>query len=252
MIHSDKTILQEKGPVLLALETSGVCGSIALVTERQCLGEYTLCSKQTHSRRLLVGIEWLLGEVGFDWKKIGGVAVSLGPGSFTGLRIGLSTAKGLAMATGIPLLGVAALDGLAAQLAHAASLICSVLDARKQEVYTAFYRSGPAGVERVSDYMVLPPATLAAMISEPVLLVGDGAFAYEELFRERLGDALVIAPGEIYFPRAAAIGQLAFSKWQRQEFLEPASAVPLYIRPSEAEMNLKNRTPPEGCRPASG
>jgi tRNA threonylcarbamoyladenosine biosynthesis protein TsaB len=252
MIHSDKPHRPESEPVLLALETSGMCGSIALVTQRQCLGEYTLLSKQTHSRRLLGGIDWLLREAGLDWTEIGGLAVSLGPGSFTGLRIGLSTAKGLAMAAGIPLLGVAALDGLAAQLAHAAPLICPVLDARKQEVYAAFYRPGPVGAERVSDYMVLSPAALAAKINESVILVGDGAVAYEELFRKQLGETAIIASGVIYFPRAAAIGQLAFSKWQKQEFLEPASAVPLYIRPSEAEMNLKNRTLQEGCQPASG
>jgi tRNA threonylcarbamoyladenosine biosynthesis protein TsaB len=251
LISHGKNPSSKGEPVLLALETSGICGSIALVNQRQCLAEYSLHSKQTHSRRLLVGIDWLMAEAGLEWADIGGVAVSLGPGSFTGLRIGLSTAKGLAMAASKPLLGVAALDGLAAQLVHAAPLICPVLDARKQEVYTAFYRSGPAGAERVSDYMVLAPGDLAAMIREPVVLVGDGAVAYEELFRERLGETATIASGVIYFPRAAAIGQLAIDKWHRQEFLEPAAAVPLYVRPSEAEMNLKNRIQTEECPPAS-
>jgi tRNA threonylcarbamoyladenosine biosynthesis protein TsaB len=229
--------LQQEGPVLLALETSGPCGSIALVTGRECLGEYTLQSKLTHSRRLLAGIDWLLGEAGLAWGQIGGIAISLGPGSFTGLRIGLSTAKGLAMATGAPLLGVSALDGLAAQLAHAAVPICPVLDARKKEVYAAFYRNGPGGqAERTSDYMVLPPAALMAMISEPTLLVGDGAAAYEESFRERLGGMALLPPAQLYFPRAAAIGLLALVKLEQGESLDPADAVPLYIRPSEAEL----------------
>jgi tRNA threonylcarbamoyladenosine biosynthesis protein TsaB len=224
-------------PVLLALETSGMCGSIGLVSPNRCLGEYTLQSRRTHSRRLLDGIVWLLGEAGLEWREINGIAVSLGPGSFTGLRIGLSTAKGLAMAAGVPLLGVAALDGLAAQFAHSSSLICPVLDARKNEVYAAFYRCQAQGLpRRVSDYMVLPPERLAAMISEPVLLAGDGALQYEELFQNRLGEKATIASGSLYFPRAAAIGSLALSKWAQKDFLDPAGAVPLYIRPSEAEM----------------
>jgi tRNA threonylcarbamoyladenosine biosynthesis protein TsaB len=223
--------------VLLALETSGMCGSIALVSKQQCIGEYSLHSRKTHSRRLLAGIDWLLGEAGLDWDEIGAIAISLGPGSFTGLRIGLSTAKGLAMASGLPLLGVVGLDGLAAQLGHASTLICPVLDARKNEVYAAFYRCRAAGLpERVSDLMVLPPAALAAMISEPVVLVGDGAILYEELFQQKLGELAIVAPGTIYFPRAASIGRLAFAKWARKDFLDPAGAVPLYIRPSEAEM----------------
>jgi tRNA threonylcarbamoyladenosine biosynthesis protein TsaB len=230
--------MQPEGPIVLALETSGMCGSVALVTEKSCLGEYSLASKLTHSRRLLAGIEWLLGEAGIEWGQIGGIAVSLGPGSFTGLRIGLSSAKGLVMATGVPLLGVSALDGLAAQFAHAAVSVCPVLDARKKEVYAAFFRGGPEGrLEKTSDYMVLPPATLAAMISEPTLLVGDGAAIYGELFRERLGNLAVFPSALIYFPRAAAIGLLGLKKLKQGEVLDPAAAVPIYIRPSEAELN---------------
>ncbi|MDA8164342.1 MAG: tRNA (adenosine(37)-N6)-threonylcarbamoyltransferase complex dimerization subunit type 1 TsaB [Desulfobacteraceae bacterium] len=231
--------LPQEGPVVLAIETSGMCGSIALVTGRECIGEYSLQSKLTHSRRLLAGIDWLLGEAGLDWPGIGGIAVSLGPGSFTGLRIGLSTAKGLAMATGAPLLGVSALDGLAAQLAHAALPVCPVLDARKKEVYAAFFRSGPEGrPHKTSDSMVLPPAALAAMISEPTLLVGDGAALYGDLFRERLGGLALFPPAPVYFPRAAAIGFLALGNLARGEVLDPAAAVPIYIRPSEAELKL--------------
>jgi tRNA threonylcarbamoyladenosine biosynthesis protein TsaB len=238
LITERQKIQPESGPVLLAMETSGMCGSIALVTGERCIAEYSLQSKQTHSRRLLAGIDWLLGEAGLDWSEIGGVAISLGPGSFTGLRIGLSTAKGLAMAANIPLVGVTALDGLAAQFYYPGRLVCPVLDARKQEVYAAFYRTGQIGVRRVSDYLVLPPEALADMISEPVILAGDGSAAYEELFRERLGEDAIIAPAAIFFPQAAAIGQLAFAKWQSREFLDPGSAVPLYIRPSEAELKF--------------
>lgn len=237
MKRTDKN-RQPEGPVVLAIETSGLCGSVALVSGQGCLGEYSLNSRLTHSRRLLAGIDWLLGEAEFGWERIGGIAVSLGPGSFTGLRIGLSTAKGLVMAAGAPLLGVSALDGLAAQFAHAAVPVCPVLDARKKEVYAAFFRNGPEGMlERTSDYMVLPPAALAAMISGPTLLVGDGATLYEELWRERLGGQALFPPAQIYFPRAAAIGLLALEKLARGEVLDPAAAVPIYIRPSEAELN---------------
>lgn len=229
----------DQEPVLLAIETSGMYGSIALVNEYQCLSEYTLHSRRTHSQRLLESISWMFKEAGLEWPGISGIAISLGPGSFTGLRIGLSTAKGLAMATGLPLLGVAALDGLAAQFSYAGTLICPVLDARRKEVYAAFYRCGRLGQpQRVSDYLVLPPERLAAMISEPVILAGDGASLYEEVFRAQLQERAIIAPAAIYFPRAASVGYLAFNDWIQEKFLDPATITPIYIRASEAEIKF--------------
>ncbi len=238
MAHTDKDIQGLHKPVILALETATMCGSVALVAENRCLAEFSLQTGETHSRRLLAGVDWLMQETGIDWSIIDAVAVSLGPGSFTGLRIGLATAKGIAMAGNANLIGVGTLDGLAAQFcATGEILICPVLDARKKEVYAGFYRSDSQDSPRLlGEHMVISPGVLCERIDEPVVLLGDGAAVYEDLFREKLAGLLKMAPANIYFPRAATIGLLALDKWRQNEFLDPAAAGPIYIRPSEAEL----------------
>jgi len=239
MAHSAQDMDSLHTPVVLAVETATLCGSIALTAGEQCLAECSLQSRLTHSRRLLDGLERLLGECGITWERIDAVAVSLGPGSFTGLRIGLSTAKGLVMAAAKPLIGISTLDGLAGQFYHTRLPIYPVLDARKQEVYTACYRCNDAGVpERASNYLVIRPEELCGMVREPSLFAGDGAVAYRELFRDRLAGMMIPAPQSLFFPRAAAIALLAVGKWHEKDFLDPASAVPIYIRPSEAEIHF--------------
>ena len=240
MAHTGKDTGELQKPVILALETATLCGSVALVSQDRCLAEFSLQTGETHSRRLLAGVDWLLQETNIDWPTIDAVAVSLGPGSFTGLRIGLATAKGLVLAGGAKLIGVGTLDGLAAQLFAAGDiLICPVLDARKKEVYCGFYKCDDQGMPRLQgQYLVISPDELCGRINEPVVLLGDGATFYGGLFQEKLAHFLKVVPAQVYFPRAATIGLLALEKWQRQEFLDPAGAEPIYIRPSEAELNL--------------
>ena len=240
MAHKGKDIKELRHPVILALETATLCGSIGLVSDGQCLAEFSLQTGETHSRRLLAGIDWLLKETGIDWPAIDAVAVSLGPGSFTGLRIGLATAKGLALASSAKLIGVGTLDGLAAQLFAAGDiLICPVLDARKKEIYCGFYKCDDQGMPRVQGQsLVIRPEELCKRIDEPVVILGDGAVVYGDLFRERLAHLFTVAPPQLCFPRAATIGLLAQEKWQQEEFLDPAGAEPIYIRLSEAELNL--------------
>ena len=240
MAHTGKYTRELQKPVILALETATLCGSVALVSQDRCLAEFSLQTGETHSRRLLAGVNWLLQETGIDWPIIDAVAVSLGPGSFTGLRIGLATAKGLVLAGGAKLIGVGTLDGLAAQLFAAGDiLICPVLDARKKEVYCGFYKCDDQGIPRLQgQYLVISPDELCGRIDEPVVLLGDGATFYGGLFQEKLAHFLKVVPAQVYFPRAATIGLLALEKWQQEEFLDPAVAEPIYIRPSEAELNL--------------
>ena len=240
MAHIPKNFQQSRPkPLLLALENSTLCGSVSLVSGSQCLAEFNLQSRLTHSKRLLGAIDNIMKCCQVGWDDLDGIAVGLGPGSFTGLRICLATAKGLAMAAALPLLGVAGLDGLAAQLPHAGQLICALLDARKKEVYAAFYRSRKGEAARISDYLAISPEKLVAEINEPVILVGDGADLYAEFFRERLGEkALFVAP-QLFQTRASAIGLLAISRWRDKKFLDPHSAVPIYVRPSDAEIHFK-------------
>ncbi len=224
---------------ILALETATTCGSVALVDAGRVLAEYSLDIPVTHSRRLFGQVTRVMADAGVDWSELAGLAVSLGPGSFTGLRIGLSLAKGLVLAQGLPLLGISTLDGLARQLtAPPATGVCALLDARKQEVYAAHFICDANGIPaRTGQDLVLPPEQLAAGLSSPVILIGDGALAYGDLWREKLGPGAIFAPAASHFPRAATIGLLAEEQLARRELLDPALAVPIYVRASEAEIN---------------
>ncbi len=228
-----------KPPIILSLENSGMCGSIALSASNVCIAEYSLTTTKTHSKRLLSSIEFILHEATLDWPEIDAIAVSLGPGSFTGLRIGLATAKGIAMATGKKLIGISSLDALAFQLQHSAKLICPAIDARKKQVYAAIYRHSGPNLQRLTPPMAIEPLELAAQIQESVIFIGDGGVLYKEILQDTLGEMVTFADPSTYFPRAAAIGSLALIKWHNKDFLDPAIAVPTYVRPSDAEISIK-------------
>ncbi|MFH1019348.1 MAG: tRNA (adenosine(37)-N6)-threonylcarbamoyltransferase complex dimerization subunit type 1 TsaB [Pseudomonadota bacterium] len=226
-------------PVILALETATTCGSLALVAEGRCLAEYSLNASSSHSRRLLAGIDWLLAQGELSWPQISAIAVGLGPGSFTGLRIALSTAKGLCLAADKPLIGVGTLDGLASQFPYCSLPICPVIDARKKEIYTALYRCNRQGIaEQTLGPMVIKPERLQEFITTPTLLVGDGLPLYGPMLKELLGDLALLAPTETCFARAASIGAAAWHLFRQGAFLDPATAVPIYVRASDAELQF--------------
>ena len=235
-------MMEPKKPLILSIDTSTPCSSVALTAGTRKNGEVvaSLCltGKVTHSRRLLAAIDWIMQESGVAWPAMDGIAVSLGPGSFTGLRIGMATAKGLAAAAEKVLLGVSTLDSLAAKCVTN-RLICSLLDARKKEVYAAFYRCKNDGLsERIGDPVVLTPADLAASIHEPVLLVGDGVRAYGEVLQAILQEKCMIAPAALHEPSAASLGMLAGELLEKGRILDVAEGVPMYVRSSDAELNL--------------
>lgn len=233
-----------RSPIILAIENSGLCCSVAIVATDGLIAEISLISQTTHSKRLLSTIDQVMRDAGLDWPGIDAIAISLGPGSFTGLRIGVATAKGLAMATAKPLVGIASLDGLAWQIAATGLPVCAVMDARKQEVFAAFYRIGLDGQpERTSDYLAIRPLDLISRISAETILVGDAIGVYGDLFREHLGDCARFASPRLFHPRAAAIAAAAMPRWQAGEFLDPALAAPLYIRASDAELSFGLQTP---------
>jgi tRNA threonylcarbamoyladenosine biosynthesis protein TsaB len=244
-------------PLILSMDTATPCSAVALThggrKDGRVVASLSLTGKVSHSRRLLAAIDYLMREAEVDWASIAGIAVSLGPGSFTGLRIGMATAKGLAAAAGKVLLGVSTLDALAAKCVTR-QLICSVLDARKKEVYAAFYRCGENGLsDRISEMTVVAPEKLAAAIAEPVVMLGDGAVAYGELFSSLLGEKVTFAPAQLHEPSATSLGMLAGEKLVSGELLDPVEAVPVYIRSSDAELNLlrKNAKSREKIPPAN-
>lgn len=234
--------MDDKYPLILALDTATPCSCVALTRgdrgDGRVIASLSLSGSVSHSRRLLGAVDYLLRETGTEWPDIDGICVGLGPGSFTGLRIGMATAKGLAEAAEKPLLGVSTLDAIASRCV-ADQLICSVLDARKKEVYTAQYRCDADGLStRVSDMVVVSPEECAAAIDEPVLMVGDGALQYSEQFRSLLGEKLTFAPAQLHHVSAESLGMLAAEQLCRGDKLDLVECAPLYIRRSDAELNL--------------
>lgn len=229
-------------PKILSIDTATPTSAVALTegtrANGRCIASITLGGKVTHSRRLLHAIDWVMEMSDVTWQAIDGIAVSLGPGSFTGLRIGMATAKGLAAAAEKTLYGVSTLDGLAAKCITP-SLICALLDARKKEVYAAFYRCDVNGFPvRIGEMSVLSPEVLAGLIDEPVLMIGDGAVVYKEVFQKALGQFFSLAPAMLHEPSAVPLGLLGCEKLLDGETFDIDTGVPLYIRSSDAELNL--------------
>ena len=171
---------------VLAVDTSTLAGGVALVDGERLVAEYLLDVSVTHSERLLAAIDAVISDARWSPRDLQGLAVSVGPGSFTGLRVGISTVKGLALALGIPVAAVPSLDALAAAVPWASLPVCPVLRARRQEVYAAFYRWNGEGFGRLSEYLALAPEELAGRLTEPTLLVGDGAEAIQSPHARRL------------------------------------------------------------------
>jgi len=233
---------ENTNPIILAVETSGRCGSVALVTANKCLAEYSLNTKLTHSRRLLLVIDELLKKAELKLTDLTTLAVSIGPGSFTGLRIGLSTLKGLALATELPMIGIPTLEALAFQLPFADKPICPIIDARKKEVFAAMYQwQDNTILEKLSEDLAILPLDLVDRISGPTIFIGDGIETYGDFLKEKLGEKALFAPSEMCYARAASIGHLALKKCQKADFLHTETSAPVYVRPSEAEINFNKK-----------
>ena len=228
-------------PLFLCVDSSTMYGSVAIVSDSGCISEHSLVSRITHSKRLLTSIQTIMQECELKWPDLDGLAITIGPGSFTGLRIGLTTIKGICMATGLPLIGISSLEALACQFPYCSLPICPILDARKQEVYTALYHTTSGTIRTDMEPCVTGIDTLAANIHEPTLFVGDGVDVYKDTIIEKLATNALFAPPQLIFPKATATGTLALRQFNMNQFLDPASAAPIYIRPSDAEANLKSR-----------
>ncbi len=226
-------------PLILAFDTATSHCSIALtsggVDDGEVVASLALGSGVTHSRRLLGSIEQLMIESSLKLDELSGIAVGLGPGSFTGLRIGMATAKGLAHGAAKVLIGVSSLDAIASTVEDE-RLICVLLDARKNEVYGRFYRMTDDGVRPISAQVVLPPEKIAEQIDEPVVMAGDGVDVYSDLLKERLGSMMF--KSEVKYPPAEMVGLLAGDQYRDKSFLDIATAEPTYVRASDAELSL--------------
>jgi tRNA threonylcarbamoyladenosine biosynthesis protein TsaB len=224
---------------VLGIDTSTPCGSVGLIDDELIISEYLLNIPVTHSERLLGAIGLMLKEARFAIGDLDGWALSLGPGSFTGLRIGVSAVKGLALASRKPVAGVSTLDVLAYQISSTPYLIYPIIDARKGEVYTASYRYGEGNdLKRQSVYQAIKPEELIRKIQERTIFVGDGVRTYGDYLRNSLSSLAVFPPNQLNVPHGSGVAKLGLELLRKGEQLDLATFTPLYVRPSEAEIKF--------------
>ncbi len=218
--------------LILALDTSTAKGSLALTTADRLLMEYSLESPGTYLTRLLPGVEALFQATGRQLGELGAVAVSTGPGNFTGLRIGLATAKALAWSLGCPLVPVSTMEVLAAQFPFYPGPIGVLLDAKRNEVFWGVYLC-PADQPQVEeDPRRLPLADLLPRLAPPLMLTGPGLDSYGDFLQNSVDPEVAWAPPELRFPRASLAARLARRRLAAGGAASPAQLVPLYLRPA--------------------
>src|SRR3990172_1541721 len=220
---------------VLGIETSTKTGGAAVVTEDGVVAHYSLNIEVTYSERLMSTIDRVIRDAGLDLPAIDGFAVSIGPGSFTGLRVGLSTVKGLAFATGKPVAAVPTLRALAWNLPFSAYPVCPMMDARKNQVYAALYRyDGPALVQ-VMEETAISLEDLAARlqvgqgrIPGQTVFTGEAARLYREDIRKAFGNGAFFAPLSSCSPSAASVAEIGLAMIKSGGLTDPDSLTPMY------------------------
>lgn len=231
--------------LILGIETATAQVGCAIGGHEGVRASLHVAHGRRHLETLVPSIQFLCrhAEVGLD--EVGAVAVDIGPGLFSGLRVGVAAAKAVAQALRIPVIGVASLDLLAFPVRHSSRLIVPAIDARRGELFYAFYRQVPGGAQRLTPYQVGSPDQLVSELvagGEDCLFAGDGAVRYSQLLEETAGGEWG-GPATAH-PSAAALVELAHPLALREEFVQPWELEPLYLRRSDAEINWERRTPP--------
>lgn len=224
--------------IILGIETATNQVGCALGGYEGVLASFHASRGRRHAETLAPAIEFVCKHARIEIKEISAVAVDIGPGLFTGMRVGVATAKAMAQALRVPMIGLSSLDLLTFPVRHSDRLIAPVIDARKGEVFTALYRQVPGGVQRLTPYRLCTPHELASELiarDEDCLVVGDGGLRY----RDVLANAGGVEVGEVGFayPSASALVELAHPRAIREEFVQPWELELLYLRKSDAEIN---------------
>ena len=241
---------------VLAIDSSGLTATVAVVEETQTVAEYTINYKKTHSQTLLPMIDEVVKMTELDLGTINAIAVAGGPGSFTGLRIGSATAKGLGLALNKPLIHVPTVDGLAYNVFRCEDIICPIMDARRNQVYTGIYTFSKKAGEKEGRNLVEPvfqviKMQMAVSIEElaerlnryrrPVVFLGDGVPVYENVLAEKLTVPYSFAPAYMNRQRAAVVGTLAIQYYKSGKFETAEEHRPDYLRVSQAERERAQR-----------
>lgn len=229
---------------ILGLDSSGIVASVAVVEEETLLAEYTVDYKKTHSQTLLPMLDTIGKMIELDMQTIDAIAVAAGPGSFTGLRIGSATAKGLGLALEKPIVAVPTTEALAYNLFGSRGIVCPLMDARRNQVYTGIYRFRGNEMVTVEGQMAVDIDMVAEKLNalgEEVIFLGDGVPVFREILKEKIQVPCIFAPAHVNKQRASAVAALGLV-YARQGRLESAAEhKPEYLRMSQVERERKER-----------
>ena len=229
---------------ILALDSSGLVATVAIKEEEQTIAEYTVNYKKTHSQTLLPMLDEIVRMTEFDLSTVDAIAISGGPGSFTGLRIGAATAKGLGLALNKPLIHIPTVDGMAYRMYGCQGLICPMMDARRNQVYTGIYRWEQGVFRVVEPQMAISVQELIEKLNqygEPVAFLGDGVPVYQAQLNEGLKVTFDIAPPHMNRQSAAAVGALGIKYYQEGKIETAMEHRPDYLRLSQAEREREEK-----------
>jgi len=229
--------------LILALDTSAKPVSCALIRDEQILGCYYSHSNLTHSQTLMSMVEHLLKTSDVSVGELDAVAVNAGPGSFTGVRIGVSAVKGIAFTHNLSCISVSTLESMAENIAAEDAVICGVMDARCAQVYTALFECKNGVVNRITEDEAITIAELAdrlGTLNRPVILVGDGSAMCYSALADKVPN-VTLAPPAVRYQTAAATAVVAQKKWEAGETVSADALLPLYLRLPQAERELNAR-----------
>ena len=229
---------------ILGLDSSGIVASVAIVEDDVLIAEYTVNYKKTHSQTLLPMLDEIAKMTELDLNSIDAIAVAAGTGSFTGLRIGSATAKGLGLALKKPLIAIPTVEGLAYNLYDISGLICPIMDARRKQVYTGIYRFTDHQLKMVEDQIAVPMETVIEKLNqygEAVTFLGDGVPVFHELIAEKMTVPYSFAPAHVNKQRAAAVAVLGEIYYRQGKTETAMEHVPDYLRVSQAERERAER-----------
>ena len=229
---------------ILGIDSSGLVASVAVVEDQHLLGEYTVNYKKTHSQTLLPMLDEVARMIELELSSIDAIAVAGGPGSFTGLRIGSATAKGLGLALEKPLISVPTVDALAFNLAGHRDVVCPLMDARRNQTYTGLYRFDGEQMKILRAQSAVGIDEIAADINErgeAVVFLGDGVEVFAPYLKETLTVPYYFAPAHVNKQRAGAVAVLAMQYYKEGKYQNARDHKPDYLRLSQAERERQSR-----------
>ncbi len=223
---------------VIGIETSGNIGSVAVCEDDTVVGERYFEKGMRHGKELITSIKAIFEDIHWKPDNIDLIAVSAGPGSYTGLRVGITCAKTLAYALNKPVVAVPTLDVLAENALADSYSVCPILDAKRMCVYACVYKCRNGTKERASDFLIIPPGELLALLPRPVIIFGDGTKPYLETFNQ---EGIMIGEEEMGIAKARAVARLGRRLYESGERCNIATLAPLYLRKPEPVEKLESR-----------